>query len=39
MLSRTGESLLQIAGLRQAQPAAARAAERAAEAILREPVR
>jgi hypothetical protein len=39
MLSRTGESLLQIAGLRQAQPAAARTAERAAEAILREPVR
>ena len=39
MLSRTGESLLQIAGLRHAQPAAARSAERAAEAILREPVR
>jgi ATP-dependent RNA helicase HelY len=39
MLSRTGESLLQIAGLRHAQPNAARAAERAAEAILREPVR
>jgi superfamily II RNA helicase len=39
MLSRTGESLLQIAGLRRAQPAAARTAERAAEAILREPVR
>jgi superfamily II RNA helicase len=39
MLSRTGESLLQIAGLRHAQPGAARSAERAAEAILREPVR
>lgn len=39
MLSRTGESLLQIAGLRHAQPAAARTAERAAEATLREPVR
>src|SRR5918912_266510 len=39
MLSRTGESLLQVAGLRKAQPAAARTAERAAEAILREPVR
>jgi ATP-dependent RNA helicase HelY len=39
MLSRTGESLLQIAGLRHAQPAAARSASRAAEAILREPVR
>lgn len=39
MLSRTGESLLQIAGLRNAQPAAARIAERAAEAVLREPVR
>jgi ATP-dependent RNA helicase HelY len=39
MLSRTGESLLQIAGLRHAQPSAARSAERAAEAILREPVR
>jgi superfamily II RNA helicase len=39
MLSRTGESLLQIAGLEKAQPTAARTAERAAEAILREPVR
>jgi ATP-dependent RNA helicase HelY len=39
MLSRTGESLLQIAGLKTAQPAAARTAARAAEAILREPVR
>lgn len=39
MLSRTGESLLQIAGLRAAQPAAARIAAAAAEAILREPVR
>ncbi len=39
MLSRTGESLLQIAGLRKAQPEAARTAAIAAEAILREPVR
>jgi superfamily II RNA helicase len=39
MLSRTGESLLQIAALEKAQPAAARIAARAAEAILREPVR
>lgn len=39
MLSRTGESLLQIAGLRKAQPAAARTAAIAAEAVLREPVR
>ena len=39
MLSRTGESLLQIAGLRKSQPEAARMAEIAAEAVLREPVR
>jgi ATP-dependent RNA helicase HelY len=39
MLARTGESLLQVVGLRRAQPAAARVAEQAAEAILREPVR
>jgi superfamily II RNA helicase len=39
MLSRTGESLLQIAGLRKSQPEAARAAAIAAEAVLREPVR
>lgn len=39
MLSRTGESLLQIAGLRKAQPAAAEIAARAAELVLREPVR
>jgi ATP-dependent RNA helicase HelY len=39
MLSRTGESLMQIAGLEKAQPAAARVAARAAEALLREPVR
>ncbi|MBV9960146.1 MAG: hypothetical protein JO360_17095 [Acidobacteria bacterium] len=39
MLSRTGESLMQIASLHQAQPAAARSAAVAAEAILREPVR
>jgi hypothetical protein len=39
MLSRTGESLLQIAGLKKAHPEAARLAAIAAEAILREPVR
>lgn len=39
MLSRTGESLLQIAGLRTAQTRAAQIAARAAEIILREPVR
>ena len=39
MLSRTGESLLQIAGLQKAQPAAARTAAIAAEVVLREPVR
>ncbi|MDT4896132.1 MAG: ATP-dependent helicase HelY [Acidobacteriota bacterium] len=39
MLSRTGESLLQVAGLRRAHTAAARVAAQAAEVILREPVR
>lgn len=39
MLSRTGEALLQVAGLRKAHPDAARIADIAAEAILREPVR
>jgi ATP-dependent RNA helicase HelY len=39
VLSRTGESLLQVASLRQAQPAAARVAAQAADVILREPVR
>jgi ATP-dependent RNA helicase HelY len=39
MLSRTGESLLQVAGLKKAQPAAARVAAQAAEVVLREPVR
>jgi superfamily II RNA helicase len=39
MLSRTGEALLQIAGLRRAHPEAARIAAAAAEAVLREPVR
>jgi superfamily II RNA helicase len=39
MLSRTGEALLQIAGLRKAHPEAARIAAAAAEAVLREPVR
>jgi ATP-dependent RNA helicase HelY len=39
MLSRTGEALLQVAGLRKSHPDAARIAAIAADAILREPVR
>lgn len=39
MLSRAGESLLQISGLHKTQPQAAHIAARAAEAVLREPVR
>jgi superfamily II RNA helicase len=39
MLSRTGEALLQIAGLRTSHPHAATMAARTAEIILREPVR
>ncbi|MFS8084159.1 MAG: hypothetical protein ACMG6H_00870 [Acidobacteriota bacterium] len=39
LLSRTGEALLQIAGLRETHPAAASVAAKAAEIILREPVR
>ncbi|HSO75444.1 MAG TPA: hypothetical protein VLU47_11465, partial [Blastocatellia bacterium] len=39
MLSRTGEALLQIAGLHKAHPQAAQTAAIAAEAVLREPVR
>ena len=39
MLSRTGEALLQVAGLRHAHPQAARTAGTAAEIVLREPVR
>lgn len=39
MLSRTGESLLQVSNLRDAHPAAARTAAEAAASILREPVR
>jgi hypothetical protein len=39
MLSRTGEALLQIAGLRKTHSNAARVAAVAADAILREPVR
>ncbi|HZI19642.1 MAG TPA: DEAD/DEAH box helicase [Pyrinomonadaceae bacterium] len=39
MLSRTGESLLQISNLRETHPEAARIAAEAAAAILREPVR
>jgi ATP-dependent RNA helicase HelY len=39
MLSRTGEALLQIAGLRKAHPEAGQIAVLAAENVLREPVR
>jgi ATP-dependent RNA helicase HelY len=39
MLSRTGESLLQISNLRETHPEAARIAAEAAAAVLREPVR
>jgi hypothetical protein len=39
MLSRTGEALLQIAGLKHSQPTAAAIASKAAEIVLREPVR
>lgn len=39
VLSRTGESLLQVAALRDAKPQAAQVASRAAEIVLREPVR
>jgi superfamily II RNA helicase len=39
MLSRTGEALLQVAGLRRSHPDAARIAAVAADAVLREPVR
>lgn len=39
MLSRTGEALLQIAGLRKTHASAARTAAIAADSILREPVR
>lgn len=39
MLSRTGESLIQIGSLSKAQPDAARIASEAADLVLREPVR
>ena len=39
LLSRTGEALLQIAGLNQTHAEAARIAATAAEIVLREPVR
>ncbi|HSQ23865.1 MAG TPA: hypothetical protein VLN44_05635, partial [Pyrinomonadaceae bacterium] len=39
LLSRTGEALLQIAGLRQTHQKAANLAAQAAEIVLREPVR
>ena len=39
MFSRTGEALLQIAGLRRTHPQAAQMAATAAEVVLREPIR
>ena len=39
LLSRTGEALLQIAGLRETHPQAAALASQAAEIVLREPIR
>jgi ATP-dependent RNA helicase HelY len=39
MFSRTGEALLQIAGLHRSHPQAAQAAATAAEVVLREPIR
>ena len=39
MFSRTGEALLQVAGLRRSHPQAAQMAATAAEVVLREPIR
>jgi len=39
MFSRTGEALLQIAGLRRSHPQASQAAAVVAEMVLREPIR
>jgi hypothetical protein len=39
MFSRTGEALLQIAGLRRSHTAAANMAAAVAELVLREPIR
>jgi superfamily II RNA helicase len=39
MLSRTGEALLQLAGLRRSHPQAAQMAASVAEVVLREPIR
>ena len=39
MFSRTGEALLQVAGLHRTHPQAAQAAAAAAEVVLREPIR
>jgi hypothetical protein len=39
MFSRTGEALMQIAGLRRSHPQAAQMAATAAEVVLREPIR
>ena len=39
MLSRTGEALLQVAGLRRSHPQAAHTAAAVAEIVLRDPIR
>jgi hypothetical protein len=39
MFSRTGEALLQIAGLHRSHPAAAKMAAVVAEMVLRDPIR
>ena len=39
MFSRTGEALLQVAGLRRSHPQAAQMAATVAEMVLREPIR
>ena len=39
MFSRTGEALLQIAGLRRSHPEAANMAAAVAEMVLRDPIR
>jgi hypothetical protein len=39
MFSRTGEALLQVAGLRRSHPEAANMAWAVAEMVLREPIR
>jgi hypothetical protein len=39
MFSRTGEALLQVAGLRRTHPQAAEMAATVAETVLRDPIR